>query len=146
MKRVAAEARSRQTRGMQRRAAILSAATDVFLEQGYKGARLDEVIRRSGGSLATLYAEFGGKEGVFAAIIAGICDEIIASLPDLDGPSVHPPEEVLLTFARTYVGLLLAPISLALYRVVIAESARFPQLGRAVFEAGPAIASARLGA
>ncbi len=49
-------------------------------------------------------------------------------------------------FARTYVGLLLAPISLALYRVVIAESARFPQLGRAVFEAGPAIASARLGA
>ncbi len=133
-------------RGLQRRAAILKAATDVFLEHGYEGTRLEEVIRRSGGSLATHYAQFGGKEGLFAAIITDICEEIVASLPKLDEPASETPEEALFAFASTYLGLLLTPVSLALYRVVIGESARLPELGRAVFEAGPAVATARLAA
>jgi AcrR family transcriptional regulator len=131
-------------RGAQRRASILAAATDVFLEHGYEGARLDEVIRRSGGSLATLYAQFGGKEGLFAAIIARICEDIVASLPGLEERAVQTPEETLFAFAKTYLEVLLTPASLALYRIVISESARFPELGRAVFEAGPATAAERL--
>jgi len=140
----AAQARIASKRGAQRRAAILSAATEVFLEQGFEGARLDEVIRRSGGSLATLYAEFGSKERLFAAIIAKICEEIVASLPPLDQDLPGTPDEVLLAFAETYLNLLLTPASLALYRVVISESRRFPELGRAVFEAGPVRAAERL--
>ncbi|CAA9365989.1 MAG: Transcriptional regulator, AcrR family [uncultured Microvirga sp.] len=131
-------------RGARRRAAILAAATEVFLEQGFEGARLEEVIRRSGGSLATLYAQFGGKEGLFAAIIAGICQKMVDSLPGLDDRITRTPDEALFAFARTYLEQLLAPASLALYRVVIGEGARFPELGRAVFEAGPATAAERL--
>jgi AcrR family transcriptional regulator len=131
-------------RGARRRAAILEAATAVFLESGYEGARLEEVIRRSGGSLATLYGQFGSKEGLFAAIIAGICDEIVAGLPDLDGATPQTPQQTLVAFGRTYLRLLLTPMSLALYRMVISESARFPELGRAVFAAGPAAAADRL--
>jgi AcrR family transcriptional regulator len=133
-------------RGVRRRASILSAATDVFLEHGYEGARLEEVIRRSGGSLATLYAQFGGKEGLFAAIIAGICQEIVGSLPQPEERMAQTPDEALFAFAKTYLEQLLAPASLALYRVVISEGARFPELGRAVFEAGPAAAAERLAA
>jgi AcrR family transcriptional regulator len=131
-------------RGARRRAAILKAATQVFLDHGYEGARLEEVIRRSGGSLATLYAQFESKQGLFAAIIAQICDEIVASLPALDEPT--PPAPALAAFAQTYLRLLLTPVSLALYRVVISESARFPELGQAVFDAGPATAAERLAA
>lgn len=116
----------------------------MFLEHGYEGARLEEVIRRSGGSLATLYAQFGGKEGLFAAIIAGICEEIVAGLPGLEERAVQTPEEALFAFTKTYLKGLLTPVSLALYRIVISESARFPELGRAVFEAGPAAAAERL--
>jgi AcrR family transcriptional regulator len=132
------------TRGVRRRAAILRAATEVFLEHGYEGARLEEVVHRSGGSLATVYAQFGGKQGLFAAIIAEICEEIVAALPTLDEPMPDAPENVLFVFASTYLGLLLTPSSLALYRVVISEGARCPELGQAVFEAGPATAAERL--
>ena len=135
---------ARSGRAVRRRAAILSAATDVFLERGYEGTRLEEIISRSGGSLATLYAQFGGKEGLFGAIIAEICEEIVASLPLLDEAASDPPERALAAFASTYLGVLLTPTSLALYRTVVGESARFPALGRAVFEAGPAAAAARL--
>jgi AcrR family transcriptional regulator len=143
---VRAATKGRLDRGFQRRAAILKAATEVFLASGYEGARLEEIIRRSGGSLATLYAQFGSKEGLFGAIIADICSEMVARLPDLDEPSARAPEEVLFAFASTCLGLLLTPVSLALYRVVIGESARFPELGRAVFEAGPQVAAERLAA
>jgi TetR/AcrR family transcriptional regulator, mexJK operon transcriptional repressor len=135
-----------QKRASRRRAAILKAATDVFLECGYEGARLEDVIRRSGGSLATLYAQFGDKAGLFGAIIASICDEIVSSLPEVGQPRSETPEKALFAFGSTYLRLLLTPLSLALYRVVIGESARFPELGRAVYEAGPATAAKRLAA
>ena len=137
-------ARHTSKRGARRRAAILSAATGLFLEQGYEGARLEEVVRRSGGSLATVYGQFGSKEGLFAAIISEVCDGIVASLPPLDQAPSGTPEDVLFAFGGTYLNLLLTPASLALYRVVLSESRRFPELGRAVFEAGPARAAERL--
>jgi len=143
---IEAKLETKPKRSVHRRAAILSAATDVFLERGYEGARLEEVIRRSGGSLATLYAQFGGKAGLFGAIIASICEEVTSRLPDLEEATSDTPEEVLLAFANSYLGLLLTPVSLALYRVIMSEGARVPELGRAVFEAGPATAAKRLAA
>ena len=43
-----------------RRAAFLRAAREVFLEFGYENANMAEIVRRAGGSLSTLYAQFGG--------------------------------------------------------------------------------------
>lgn len=34
------------------------------MEQGYDGTSLAEIVRRSGGSLATLYDLFGNKQGL----------------------------------------------------------------------------------
>lgn len=144
MSRTTLRTEANPTRGVRRRVAILKAAAEVFLEYGYEGARLDEVVHRSGGSLATVYAQFGGKQGLFAAIIAEICEEMVAALPTLDEPGQDTPGNVLFAFASTYLGLLLTPASLALYRVVIGEGARCPELGQAVFEAGPATAAERL--
>jgi AcrR family transcriptional regulator len=52
-----------------RRAAFLKAARDVFLEYGYEAANMAEIVKRAGGSLSTLYAQFGGKKGLFEAMI-----------------------------------------------------------------------------
>ena len=56
-------------RGVARRQAFLLAAREVFLEQGYEAASVNDVVRRAGGSLATLYAQFGNKEGLFLAVV-----------------------------------------------------------------------------
>lgn len=63
-------------RGRQRRRAMLDAATQAFLEHGFEGTTLDMVIERAGGSRGTLYSSFGGKEGLFAAVIAHMIEEI----------------------------------------------------------------------
>jgi AcrR family transcriptional regulator len=59
-----------------RRAAFLEAARDVFLEFGYEQANMAEIVRRAGGSLSTLYAQFGGKKGLFEAMIDSRVSEL----------------------------------------------------------------------
>lgn len=51
-------------RGTQRRQAILSAATDLFMEHGFEGTSLDMVIERAGGSRRSIYQYFDNKEGL----------------------------------------------------------------------------------
>jgi TetR/AcrR family transcriptional regulator, mexJK operon transcriptional repressor len=129
---------------MARHDAFITAATEVFLERGFANATLDEVIRRSGGSRATLYTRFGSKEGLFAAIIDAKRGQILAALETMSvSGSV---EAVLKSFATVYMRELMAPESLALYRVVIAESGRFPELGTSVFHAGPEAAARQVAA
>lgn len=133
----------RMSRGEARRAVMLAAATSVFLKRGFEGATLDEVISRSGGSRATLYEKFGGKEGLFAAIIDDLCRTLVAPLAA--GPDGDPaPKAVLTAFARRFLDRLLEPESIGLYRLVISEVHRFPALGGQVFAAGPTAAAETL--
>jgi TetR/AcrR family transcriptional repressor of mexJK operon len=125
-------------KGERRRAAMLEAATAVFLERGYEGATLGEIVARSGGSRATLYAQFGDKAGLFAAIIAALCERIVAPVAArIEGPA----EAALLAVGRGFMRVMMAPDSLSLYRIVIADGARFPELAEAVFSAGPKAAA-----
>jgi AcrR family transcriptional regulator len=119
-----------------RRQEILRAARICFLDRGFLRTTISEVVALSGGSRATVYEEFGDKEGLFAALIASILDDM--SLPALaDGP----PDQVLRKLGRSYLEQLLDPEALALYRVVLGESTHMRQLGPAIFRAGPRAAS-----
>lgn len=133
------------SRGEARRRVILAAAKVVFLRRGFEAATLDEIIQRSGGSRATLYAQFGGKDGLFAAIVEDLRETITAPLSVGLEPT-KPPGAVLAAFAQRYLDRLLEADNLGLYRLVIAEAQRFPALGRRVFAAGPAAAAATLAA
>ena len=131
------------TRLDRRRAAMLQAGEAVFLERGFEGATLGEIISRSGGSRTTLYEQFGGKEGLFAAIIAELCTRMLTPLAEgmTGGRKV---KEILYGFGLAYMKVLMTPSGLALYRMVISESGRFPELGARVFTAGPEAAAIRL--
>src|SRR3546814_8686691 len=59
-----------------RQSAILDAAESLFLEQGYERTSLAEIVKRSGGSLATLYELFVNKQGLLRAIATRWCDEV----------------------------------------------------------------------
>lgn len=135
----------KQQRGQARRTALVEAGLQVFLEKGYAGASLDDVIARAGGSRRNVYEWFGGKEALFGEVVKLAIGEILASLsaPELKDME---PREALVAIGRTFVETLISPRVLALYRVVVAESGRFPELGRAFFEAGPARAYERLAA
>lgn len=62
------EAGTRASSTEGRRRAILDAALSVFLEHGVAGASVEEIRRRSGASIGSIYHHFGGKEHIAAAL------------------------------------------------------------------------------
>jgi len=122
-----------------RRSAILAAARLCFLDRGFIRTSISDIIAISGGSRATVYEEFGSKEGLFAALVGTVLEQM--RLPEIDE---GPPEAVLREVGLSYLSQLLDPEALALYRVVLGESAHIRQLGPAIFAAGPTVAAAAL--
>ena len=131
-------------RGARRREHILDAAIQVFMEEGYAGASIDRIVQLAGGSKATLYRHFNGKAELFAAIMETLVAQMIAPI---ERPAVGGGTGLAATlssFARTYLDVLLEPHSLALYRMIMAEAARFPDLGQGFFQRGPGRVAAQL--
>ncbi|MFJ9390642.1 TetR/AcrR family transcriptional regulator [Nocardioides sp. NPDC101246] len=59
-----------QSRDAERtRSELLEVATEVFSEQGYSGARVDEIAERTRTTKRMIYYYFGGKEGLFLAVL-----------------------------------------------------------------------------
>ncbi len=48
---------------------ILEAAERLFLERGYRSTTVDDLAAEADVALGTLYAHFGGKDGVYAALV-----------------------------------------------------------------------------
>jgi AcrR family transcriptional regulator len=126
----------RTERGEQRRQALIDAALEVFLEQGYERASIEEVMRRvGGGSKASLYSYFGNKEGLFWEVLSIQCDRF---MQDLRMPTQADDnlEETLAAVARRFLKQISGPVARKLFRVVIAEAERFPELAERFYERG----------
>jgi TetR/AcrR family transcriptional regulator, mexJK operon transcriptional repressor len=123
-------------RRVARRQAFLEAAALVFLEKGYANATLDDVIARSGGSRQTLYSLFGGKQGLFEALIAEHSSRIFAPF-NAERLLDRTPDEVLVEVGVRYLETVLTPAILGLHRLVIAEGVFMQELAERFWEAGP---------
>lgn len=126
----------RTERGERRRHKLLAAARQVFLERGYVGASIEEVMRRVGGSKASLYRYFGNKEGLFFDVLALESERF---MKDLEIPQTADPdvERTLIAVGRRFLRQMIDEDRLGLYRVIFAEAQRFPELARRFFERGP---------
>jgi TetR/AcrR family transcriptional regulator, mexJK operon transcriptional repressor len=116
---------------------ILAAAGELFREHGYAATSMDAVAQRADVSKATLYVYFSGKRELFAAVITEEGERHSRSV--ITGEAGQ--EELrakLLRFAHAIVELLIAPETVASYRMVAAEATRFPELGRDYYENGAA--------
>lgn len=129
--------------GTAKQDAIIEAAAEVFLEQGFGSASMDEIARRAGVSKATVYSHFDSKPALFGAIVQHRCQRTMSAM--LAEMSDQPAEETLTAVGRQFLDVLMMPGSLPLYRVVLAEAPRFPELGRIFYEAGPDRCAAALG-
>ena len=117
---------------------VLKAALQLFLEQGYGPTSMDAIAQAAGVSKATLYAHVKNKEELFAAITASFAARQSATFLVFE-TSHDDVRAELLRFARNHVALLLSEEGAAMYRIVIAEAPRFPELGRAFYANGPAV-------
>ena len=120
-----------------KRRAIMAAAAELFMAEGYAAVSMDAVARTAGVSKATLYAHFSGKEALFESIIADGCDQMRQRADALLASHGLPLRQALTELALHWLRFLLRPKVRALHRVVIAEAVRFPALARAFYSAGP---------
>lgn len=119
----------------QKRAATLAAALRLFLNKGYDGTSIEAVAKEAGISSATVYKHFRTKAALFGAIVEAFWqdDEDAAASA---APPPGDPRAGLARIGRTYAGLLTRPDVAPLFRVIIAEAPRFPELGVTLYERG----------
>ena len=138
--------REEPNRSARKRKAILDAATEVFLRDGYLGTNMDEIAALSEVSKQTVYKHFASKEALFI--------EIVSSMTTRTGDSVHTEIELeeggdlsayLQDYAYRQLSVVLTPRVMQLRRLVIGEVSRFPELAKVLYERGPmrAIGGAR---
>jgi AcrR family transcriptional regulator len=65
-----------------RRAQLLDVALEVFVEQGYHAASMDEISERAGVSKPVLYQHFPGKLDLYLALLETSCDTVIAGVKE----------------------------------------------------------------
>jgi AcrR family transcriptional regulator len=128
-----------------KRKQILEGARCVFCAEGFDAASMGEIARAAKVSKGTLYVYFDSKEALFAALVADSKQQTAEQLIELD-PDAPDLRAALEEFARLLLRRVIQPDHIALVRMVIGASDRFPSLARAFYEAGPALGAARLGA
>jgi len=119
-----------------RRELILDVASEVFLKEGYAAASMSEIAARLGGSKGTLYNYFKSKEELFGAYVLRNCEmhrSQVSELLKIDGDA----RTVLTGYARRYLEIFTSEKTLQNWRVISAESAKSPDIGRAFYESGP---------
>ena len=126
-------------RSARKRRAILEAATEVFLRDGYLGTSMDEIAALSAVSKQTVYKQFGSKEALFVEIVTSMTDQagdfVRNEVAELDeGGDVA---KYLYDYAFRQLTAVLTPRVMQLRRLVIGEVGRYPELARVLYERGP---------
>jgi TetR/AcrR family transcriptional regulator, mexJK operon transcriptional repressor len=121
--------RGRPRRGTEvaRTAALINAATRVFLREGYGLASIDKVAAEAGVSTRTIYERFKNKADLLGAVISRLVDRMSAVLATADLHKLEP-RAALTLIADTITSRARDPDAVALFRIVATEAFRFPEL------------------
>jgi AcrR family transcriptional regulator len=123
----------------QRRENIINVAREVFFEQGYTAASMSSIAARLGGSKGTLYNYFKSKEELFEAQVRDMCGEAADRILEAMGEGEEgEPVETLTRLGEQYLQHLFSEQTVKLFRILVAEAQRRPELARIFYEVGPA--------
>jgi AcrR family transcriptional regulator len=117
--------------------AIVLAAHDHFLRDGFAGASMDAIAKSAGISVKTIYSHFANKDELFSKVMIAACTDHLLSNKFPPDPVIaerfawfrEATQRGLVEAGREYLRHLLSEEQLALYRVVTRDADRFPDLG-----------------
>ncbi len=117
---------------------VLSGARAVFMSDGFEGASVDEIARVAAVSKATLYSYFPDKRLLFMEVANAEC--LRQSKEALDSIDMAaPPEDVLSQAGHHFLRFITSTFGLQIFRICVAESDRFPDIGQQFYASGPAV-------
>ncbi len=127
----------------ERRARILAGASKIFIAEGYEGASMSRIAASASVSKGTLYNYFPSKQALFAAFVRERCGHFVHEVfGELQNGAPVAPE--LKRVGRVMLKLMMAPAGQAVFRVVVMEASKFPDLAKAFMTAGPEVMVRRL--
>ena len=129
---------------MQLEAAILDAATAAFLRDGYAVTTIEATARACGVAKRTIYARWNGKPALFRAVLERLMAKWLSAAGDWS--AVGGLHAALAAAADQILAVALTPDAVALHRLVVAESSRFPELPQMLQQAGANAGADRLAA
>ena len=115
---------------------ILEATFEALVEHGYAGTSTREIARRAKVSKRELYAIFGSKQGIIAAMIEGRAARMRLPLALPNVTDRRALEETLVRFGANLVREVSHPAVTALFRLAVTEAERSPEVARALDEGG----------
>lgn len=121
------------------RARLIQAAAEVFVEEGYR-ASVERVAARAGVARQTLYNHFPCKADLLGEVVRQATAALLITL-DANQQTLR---ERLLRFGAMYRNKVLSAEGLGFFRILAAETVRFPELAASFYRTGPAQTAARL--
>ena len=122
---------------------VLEGARTVFMRDGFEGASVDEIARVARVSKATLYSYFPDKRMMFLEVAKSECRLQAERSMEMICSSRTTPD-ALRTAGRNLVRFMTSDFGLNMFRICVAESDRFPELGQQFYASGPKMVRDRL--
>lgn len=127
----------RELNKVRKRAMIVDAARHSFLEHGYAATSMSAVADNLGCSKATMWSHFGSKEELFAAVIDSLLELFSNDIDEvLTNQTFSLP--AMRRACLRFLDCLLSDYSIRLFRLVVSEGERFPEINELFYARGPA--------
>lgn len=114
---------------------LIETAGQLFLKLGYSKVSLELIAREAHVAVRTIYVKFGGKAGLFKAVLENNREKFF-SIDTIESDPRHF-KEVILDVSLHFLDMLAAPQAVAVQRMVIAEASANPELAQSFFDGGP---------
>lgn len=122
---------------------VLEGARSVFMTDGFEGASVDEIARVAAVSKATLYSYFPDKRLLFMEVANAECVRQSQEAMDCIDLAA-PPREVLNQAGHHFLRFITSTFGKQIFRICVAESDRFPEIGQSFYNSGPAVMRAEM--
>ena len=115
---------------------VLEGAREVFMADGFEGASVDNIAKAAGVSKATLYSYFPDKRLLFTEVARCEClRQSNHATTDIDMSA--PAAQVLRAAANHMIGFFTSKFGQQMFRICVAETDRFPEVGQEFYKSGP---------
>lgn len=106
---------------------ILAAATRLFMQQGYAATSMEQIATAASSGKQTVYRRYSSKEQLFTAVVGAMAVHISHATATAEA-KLSDPLAALRETCRASLELIADPRAIAVYRIMIAEAQRFPEL------------------
>ncbi|MBR0828162.1 TetR/AcrR family transcriptional regulator [Bradyrhizobium manausense] len=133
--------RPTKSAALERDQRLIEVATQLFLERGYEATSLDAVAEAARVSKPTVYARYGDKRGLFAAVLRREIERWLAPLAkaaevQLTSSANVSAEQRLVDVGREMLLFTCGPDAAAFSRMLTAQSINFPEFAKLGKEEG----------